>query len=242
MSMVLELDVRPALPTISAPTLVIHRAGNGNVPPEHGRYLAEHIPSARYVELPGRDHHYFFGDADGLLDEVQEFLTGVRPPEEPDRVLATILFIDVVSSTARTAQLGDRRWHDVLDQLDALLHRQVKRFRGTFVKGTGDGALATFDGPARAIQCGCSIAESVRGLDLEVRCGLHTGELELRDGDVAGFAVNLAARVVDQAKPGEVVISRTVADLVTGSGLGFEDRGRHSLKGVPGEWQLYGVE
>jgi len=241
MSMVQELDVRPVLPTISAPTLVIHRGGNAYVPVEHGRFLAEHIPSARYVELPGRDHHYFFGDADGLLDEVQEFLTGVRPPEEPDRVLATILFTDVVSSTGRAAQVGDRRWHDVLDDLDALLHRQVERFRGTVVKGTGDGALATFDGPARAIQCACSIAESVRGLDLEVRCGLHTGELELLRDDVGGFAVNLAARVADQAKAGEVLVSRTVVDLVAGSGLGFENRGMYSLKGVPEEWQLFAV-
>jgi class 3 adenylate cyclase len=242
MSMVLELDVRPVLPTISAPTLVIHRGGNEYVPPEHGRYLAKHIPSARYVELPGRDHHYFFGDADGLLDEVQEFLTGVRLPEEPDRVLATVLFTDVVSSTGRAAAVGDRRWHDVLDGLEALLHRQVERFRGTVIKGTGDGALAIFDGPARAIQCACSIAESVRGLDLEVRCGLHTGELELLHGDVGGFAVNLAARVVDQAKPGEVLVSRTVVDLVAGSGLAFEDRGVRALKGVPGEWRLYAVE
>ncbi len=241
MSMVLELDVRPVLPTISAPTLVIHRAGNAYVPVEHGRYLAEHIPSAEYVELPGSDHHYFFGDADGLLDEVQEFLTGVRPPAEPDRVLATVLFTDVVSSTGRTAQIGDRRWHDVLNDLDALLHRQVERFRGTLVKGTGDGALATFDGPARAIECACSIAKSVRGLDLEVRCGLHTGELELLHDDVGGYAVNLAARVTDQAKPGEVLVSRTVVDLVAGSGLGFEDRGTYSLKGVPEEWQLYAV-
>ena len=241
MSMVRDLDVRPVLPTISAPTLVIHRGGNAYVPVEHGRFLAEHIPSARYVELPGRDHHYFFGDADGLLDEVQEFLTGVRPPEEPDRVLATVLFTDVVSSTGRAAQVGDRRWHDVLDDLDALLHRQVERFRGTVVKGTGDGALATFDGPARAIQCACSIAESVRGLDLEVRCGLHTGELELLRDDVGGYAVNLAARVVGQAKAGEVLVSRTVVDLVAGSGLGFENRGMYSLKGVPEEWQLFAV-
>jgi class 3 adenylate cyclase len=241
MSMVLELDVRPVLSTISVPTLVIHRAGNEYVGAEHGRYLAEHIPSARYVELPGRDHHYFFGDADGLLDEVQEFLTGVRPSGEPDRVLATVLFADVVGSTGRAAEVGDRRWHDVLDDLDDLFHRQVERFRGRLVKGTGDGALATFDGPARAIQCACSITESVRGLDLEVRCGLHTGELELLRSDVGGFAVNLAARVVDKAKPGEVLVSRTVVDLVTGSGLRFEDRGTHSLKGVPDPWRLYAV-
>jgi class 3 adenylate cyclase len=241
MSMVLELDVRPVLSTISVPTLVIHRAGNEYVGAEHGRYLAELIPSAQYVELPGRDHHYFFGDADGLLDEVQEFLAGVRPSGEPDRVLATVLFADVVGSTGRAVEVGDRRWHDVLDDLDDLLHRQVERFRGKLVKGTGDGALATFDGPARAIQCACSITESVRGLDLEVRCGLHTGELELLRRDVGGFAVNLAARVVDEAKPGEVLVSRTVVDLVTGSGLRFEDRGTHSLKGVPDQWRLYAV-
>jgi class 3 adenylate cyclase len=241
MSMVLELDVGSVLSTISVPTLVIHRAGNEYVGAEHGRYLAEQIPSARYVELPGRDHHYFFGDADGLLDEVQEFLTGVRPSGEPDRVLATVLFADVVGSTGRAVEVGDRRWHDVLDDLDDLLHRQVERFRGKLVKGTGDGALATFDGPARAIQCACSITESVRGLDLEVRCGLHTGELELLRRDVGGFAVNLAARVVDEAKPGEVLVSRTVVDLVTGSGLRFEDRGTHSLKGVPDQWRLYAV-
>jgi class 3 adenylate cyclase len=241
MSMVLELDVRSALSTISAPTLVIHRAGNDYVPPEHGRFLAEHIPSARYVELAGRDHHYFFGDTGELLDEVQEFLTGIRPSAKPDRVLATVLFIDVVSSTGRAVQVGDRRWHDVLDDLDALLHRQVERFRGTMVKGTGDGALAMFDGPARAIQCARSITEAVRGLDLEVRCGLHTGELELLHGDIGGFAVILAARILDQAKPGEVLVSRTIVDLVAGSGLAFEDRGTHSLKGVPKEWQLYSV-
>jgi class 3 adenylate cyclase len=241
MSMVLELDVRPVLSTISAPTLVIHRAGNDYVGAEHGRYLAEHIPTARYVELPGRDHHYFFGDADGLLDEVQEFLTGVRAPAEPDRVLATILFTDVVSSTGRTAELGDRRWREVRGGLDATLQRQVERFRGTLIAGTGDGALSTFDGPARAIHCARSISEAVRGLDLEVRSGLHTGELELLAGDVGGFAVNLAARVVEQAEAGEVLVSRTVVDLVAGSGLDFENRGMHSLKGVPEKWQLYAL-
>src|SRR5262249_51580732 len=210
MSMVLELDVRPVLSTISVPTLVIHRAGNEYVGAVHGRYLAERIPSARYVELPGRDHHYFFGDADGLLDEVQEFLTGVRPPMEPDRVLATVMFTDVVSSTEHAAQIGDRRWHDGLDDLEALRPRHAGRLRATAVKDTGDGALATLDGPARAIHCARSITESVRALDLEVRCGLHTGELELLHGDVGGFAVNLGARIVDQARPGEVLVSRTV--------------------------------
>ena len=241
MSMVLDLDVRPVLSTISVPTLVIHRAGNDYVGVEHGRYLAEQIPTARYVELPGRDHHFFFGDADVLLDEVQEFLTGVRAPAEPDRVLATVLFTDVVSSTRRTAELGDRRWREVLGGLDATLHREVERFRGTVVAGRGDGALATFDGPARAIHCARSISEAVRGLDLEVRSGLHTGELELLDGDVGGFAVNLAARVMEQAEPGGVLVSRTVVDLVAGSGLDFEDRGMYSLKGVPDNWQLYAV-
>jgi len=242
MNMVLELDVRPVLPTILAPTLVIHRCEDHVVPAEHGRYLAAHIPSARYVEVPGEDHHYFFGDAGALNDEVQEFLTGVRPPEDADRVLATLLFVDVVSSTERAVQVGDRRWRSVMDDLDALLHRQVERFRGTVVKGTGDGALAMFDGPARAIHCARSVAESVRALDLEVRCGLHTGELQLLHSDVGGFAVNLTARVLDEAKPGEVLVSRTVVDLVRGSGLNFKNRGVHALKGVPEKWQLYAVE
>jgi len=241
MSMVLELDVRSALPMISAPTLVVHREEDAYVPPEHGRYLAEQIANARYVGLPGADHHYFFGDSDVLIDEVQEFLTGVRSSEDPDRVLATVLFTDVVSSTERAAEVGDRRWHEILDDLDALMRDQVERFRGTLIKGTGDGALATFDGPARAIQCACSMAQSVRGLDLEVRCGLHTGELELLRSDVGGFAVNLAARVVEQASSGEVLVSRTVVDLVAGSGIAFENRGTHRLKGVPEEWQLYAV-
>ena len=241
MSMVLELDVRPVLSTIQSPTLVIHRAGNEYVGAEHGRYLAEHTPMARYVELPGSDHHYFFGDADVLLDEVQEFLTGVRAPAEPDRVLATVLFTDVVSSTGRTAEMGDRRWREVRGDLETTLHRQVERFRGTVIAGTGDGALSTFDGPARAIHCARSISEAVRGLDLEVRSGLHTGELELLDGDVGGFAVNLAARVMEHAETGEVLVSRTVVDLVAGSGLDFENRGMHSLKGVPEKWQLYAL-
>src|SRR5262249_23495854 len=167
MSMVMELDFPPILPTISAPTLVIHRGENAYVPADHGRFLAEHIPTARYIELPGGDHHYFFGDADGLLDEVQEFLTGVRPPMEPDRVLATVMFTDVVSSTEHAAQIGDRRQPDVRDDLQARLHRQVERFRGTVVKDTGDGALATFDGPARAIHCPRSIPESARALHPE---------------------------------------------------------------------------
>jgi class 3 adenylate cyclase/alpha-beta hydrolase superfamily lysophospholipase len=241
MTMVLELDVSPVLPTIVAPTLVINRCEDRVVPAEHGRYLAEHIPSAQYVEVPGEDHHYFFGDADALNDEVQEFLTGVRPPEEPDRVLATLLFVDVVDSTQRAVQAGDRRWHSVLDDLHALLRRQAERFRGRVLKGTGDGALVMFDGPARAIQSASATAESVRGLDLEVRCGLHTGEVELLHTDVGGYAVNLAARVVDEAKPGEVLVSRTVVDLVKGSGLRFEDRGTRSLKGVPEEWQLFAL-
>jgi pimeloyl-ACP methyl ester carboxylesterase len=242
MAMVLELDVRPVLQTISAPALVIHRRDDVYVPAAHGRFLADHIPSATYIELPGGDHHYFFGDADGLLDEVQEFLTGIRPPKEPHRVLATVCLTNKVSSTGRPAKVRARRWHDALDDVETLVHRQVERFRGTVVKGTGDSALAVFDGPARAIQCARAITESVRGLDLEVRCSLHTGELELLHDGIAGFAVNVAARIIDQATPGEVLVSRTMVDLVAGSGLEFEDKGTYSLEGVPEEWHLFAVK
>ena len=241
MPMVLGLDVRSVLSSISAPTLVIHRMDDEYVRREHGRYLADHISAARYVELLGADHHYFFGDADALLDEVQEFLTGVRVAQAPDRVLATVLFTDVVDSTRQAAEMGDQRWRYVQDDFEALLRRQVDRFRGTFIRGTGDGGLATFDGPGRAIHCACSITEAVRGLGIEVRSGLHTGELELRADDVGGIAVNLAARVMGEANASEVVVSRTVVDLVVGSSLAFQDRGKYALKGVPGEWQLFMV-
>jgi class 3 adenylate cyclase len=238
----LEKDLRAVLPSIRVPTLVLHRAGDRHFRVGHGRYLAEHIPGAKYVELPGDDHLFYVGDTDAMLGEIEEFLTGVRPVPEIDRVLATVLFTDIVTSTERSAQVGDRRWRDLLDQHDTLIRRELERHRGRLVKNTGDGILATFDGPARAIRCAQAIAASVKSLGIEVRAGLHTGEVELRGEDVTGIGVNIAARVMDAAGPGEVVASSTVKDLVAGSGLRFADRGTHDLRGVPGEWRLFAVE
>ena len=238
----LERDLRGVLPSIRVPTLVLHRTGNRYIRVGHGRYLAEHIPGAKYVELPGEDHLVMVGDTETMLGEIEEFLTGVRPLPESDRVLATVLFTDIVTSTERSAQLGDRRWKDLLDQHDTLIRPELERHRGRLVKNTGDGILATFDGPARAIRCAQAIATSVKSLGIEVRAGLHTGEVELRGEDVTGMGVNIAARVMDAAGPGEVVVSSTVKDLVAGSGLRFADRGIHDLRGVPGEWRLFAVE
>ena len=238
----LSWDVRSALPTISVPSLVLHRAGNRYLPAGHGRYMAEHIADATYVELPGEDHVFYIGDQDSILDEIQGFLTGVRGSPEIDRVLATVLFTDIVASTDRAAELGDRRWRETLDAHDRLVHAHVEHFRGKRIKTTGDGVLATFDGPARAIRCARAIADEVRRkLNIEIRAGLHTGEVELRDDDIGGIAVALAARVMAEAGPGECIASSTVKDLVVGSGIAFEDRGTHELKGVPGEWRLYAV-
>ena len=238
----LERDLRGVLPSIRVPTLVLHRTGNRYIRVGHGRYLAEHIPGAKYVELPGEDHLVMVGDTETMLGEIEEFLTGVRPLPESDRVLATVLFTDIVTSTERSAQLGDRRWKDLLDQHDTLIRPELERHRGRLVKNTGDGILATFDGPARAVRCAQAIAASVKSLGIEVRAGLHTGEVELRGEDVTGMGVNIAARVMDAAGPGEVVVSSTVKDLVAGSGLRFADRGIHDLRGVPGEWRLFAVE
>ena len=237
-----EIDVRPVLPTIRIPSLVLHCTGDRVVNVENGRYLARHIPNAKYVELPGADHFPYLGDADAILAEIEEFLTGVRPLPESDRVLATVLFTDIVTSTERSAQVGDRRWKDLLDQHDTLIRPELERHRGRLVKNTGDGILATFDGPARAIRCAQAIATSVKSLGIEVRAGLHTGEVELRGEDVTGMGVNIAARVMDAAGPGEVVVSSTVKDLVAGGGLRFADRGTRDLRGVPGEWRLFAVE
>ena len=242
MRMNAEIDVRHVLPTIRIPTLVLHRAGDTAVNVDQGRYIAEHIPGAKFVELPGVDHFPLAGDSDAIADEVEEFLTGVRPLPESDRVLTTVLFTDIVTSTERSAQVGDRRWKDLLDQHDTLIRRELERHRGRLVKNTGDGILATFDGPARAIRCAQAIATSVKSLGIEVRAGLHTGEVELRGEDVTGMGVNIAARVMDAAGPGEVVVSSTVKDLVAGSGLRFADRGIHDLRGVPGDWRLFTVE
>jgi class 3 adenylate cyclase len=240
-SMVRDLDVRDVLPAIRVPTLLVHRTGDDLVRIEHSRYMADRIPDAKLVELPGEDHLWWFGDQDAIVDEVQEFLTGVRPAPEADRVLATVMFTDIVGSTRRAAELGDRRWRELLEGHEAVVRRELARHRGTEVKTTGDGFLATFDGPARGIRCARSIAEGVRQLGIEIRAGLHTGECELRNGDVGGIAVHTGARVSARAEPGEVLVSSTVKDLVAGSGIEFEDRGSHELKGVPGEWRLYAV-
>ena len=237
-----DLDVRSILPSIRVPTLVLHRADNAFIRAGHGRYLGGAIPGAKYVELPGRDSVYFAGDFDVVLDEIEEFITGAKAEPEADRVLATVLFTDVVDSTKRAADLGDRKWKDVLDRHDEVVRRQLARFRGREVVTTGDGFLATFDGPARAINCAREIGSEVNHLGIDVRAGLHTGEIQLRGDDVSGIAVHLAARVMGTAGAGEVVVSSTVKDLVVGSGIEFDDRGAHELKGVPGEWRLYAVK
>jgi pimeloyl-ACP methyl ester carboxylesterase len=237
-----ELDVRHVLPTVRVPTLVLGRQGDRCTRIEGMRYIAERIAGARWVELPGVDHLPWVGDVDALLEEIEEFLTGARAAPEPDRVLATILFTDIVGSTSRAAGMGDARWRDLLASHDALARREIARFGGREVKTVGDGFLAIFDGPARAIRCACAIRDGVRRLGIEIRAGLHSGECELMPNDVGGIAVHIGARVVASAAPGEVLVSRTVKDLVAGSRLRFADRGTHELVGVPGEWSLFAVE
>jgi class 3 adenylate cyclase len=210
---------------------------------EGGRYLAQNIPGARYIEFPGKDHLPFVGDnADEISDAIEEFLTGSRPPVAVDRVLATVLFTDSVGSTEKATALGDHRWRDLLDIHHATIRRNLGRFRGKEVKSTGDGILATFDGPARGVRCACAIAEEIRPLGIDIRAGLHTGECEMIGDDVRGIAVHIGARVAALAGAGEVLVSSTVKDLVAGSGLRFADRGNQALKGIPGEWRIYVVE
>jgi class 3 adenylate cyclase len=237
-----EIDVRPALPAIDVPTLVLHRADDRLVRSEHGRYLGDQILGARYVELPGEDHLWGAGDEDALLDEVEEFLVGSRRGSEPERALATVLFTDIVGSTERAAALGDRGWRQLLERHDAAVRRQLGLHRGREVKTMGDGFLATFDGPARAIRCARALQQEVERLGLEVRAGIHTGEVELIGDDVGGMAVNIGARIGALAGPGEVLVSSTVRELVVGSGLEFADRGMQTLKGAPGEWRLFAVD
>lgn len=237
--MLLDTDVRSVLPTIRVPTLVVHRTGDRVTPVGGGRYIAGQIPGAKYVELAGVDHFPWVGDSDAVLDEVEELLTGVRHGPEPDRVLATVMFIDIVSSTERAATLGDRRWRNVLDCYYDETRKYLRIFRGREVDTAGDGLFATFDGPARGIRCACAIRDAVADLGIAIRAGLHTGECEVVGDKVLGIAVHLGARVAGCAEANEVLVSRTVKDLVAGSGLGFVDRGAHALKGIPGEWRLF---
>jgi class 3 adenylate cyclase len=237
-----DLDVRQVLPAIRCPTLVLHHAESTTFSIEHGQYIAEHIPDAKLVTLPGRNMYPIFDDWRDSLEEVREFITGTRGEKaEEDRMLATVLFTDIVESTSRAARMGDSGWRALLDAHDAVVRSQLARFRGHEVKTVGDGFLATFDGPQRAIKCALAIRESMRPLGIEVRAGLHTGECEKRGEDVGGIAVHIGARVASEAGASEVLVSSTVKDLVVGSGLAFEDRGSHELKGVPGEWRLFAV-
>jgi class 3 adenylate cyclase len=236
-----EMDVRGALPTIGIPTLVLHRSDDRVVRVRQGQYLAEQIPGARFVEAPGADHLAWVGDQDALVDEIEEFLVGSRRAHEPERALTTVLFTDIVSSTVTAARLGDRRWRALLERHDAIVRRALAIHRGREVKSMGDGFLATFDGPARAIRCATAIRDELGAAGIEVRVGIHTGEVELIDADVGGMAVNIGARIGALAEPGEVLVSSTVRELVVGSGLDFADRGTHALRGAPGEWHLFAI-
>jgi class 3 adenylate cyclase len=236
-----EIDVTDVLSSLRVATLVGHRADDTAVPAQAGRVLADRIPGARYVELAGNDHLPWLGDTDALLDEAEEFLTGGRHAPEPNRALQTVMFTDIAASTERAAALGDRRWRELLEHHHSVVREQLSSYGGREVKTMGDGFLATFDGPARAIRCACAIAERSSAGGLEVRAGVHTGECDLIGDDVGGMAVHIGARVGALASPGEVLVSSTVRDLVVGSGIEFEDRGIHQLKGVPGEWRLLAV-
>jgi class 3 adenylate cyclase/pimeloyl-ACP methyl ester carboxylesterase len=238
MRMLFELDVRDVLPTIRVPTLVVHRQDNPIVTIEQGRYVADQIEGASFVAVPGADYGLAVGDIDVVIDEVEEFLTGSRPAHATDRVLATVLFTDIVDSTRRAVELGDARWRDVLERHDELARTEVARFGGAISDFTGDGLVASFEGPARAVRCALALRDRLRTLGLDIRAGVHTGEVERRSEGMAGIGVHIAARVLALAGAGEVLVSRTVRDLVTGSGLTFVDRGTHALKGVPEEWEI----
>jgi class 3 adenylate cyclase len=235
----LEVDVRPALPLVQAPTLVLHRPGARLIPVAHARYLAERIPRATLVELPGADPTLVWETPQLVLDHLEAFLTGVRRSAAPTRILATVLFTDIVGSTERAGRLGDRRWAELLNVHDELARRVVEEFDGRLVKTTGDGILATFDGPGRAIRCAAALADELRGIGVQIRAGLHAGEVELRDRDVGGIAVHIAARVMAAAQPGDILTSGTVRDLVVGSDIALHDRGTRPLKGVEGSWRLF---
>ena len=241
MKMWTETDVREVLPSIRVPTLVVHRVGDMQFRVGHGRYLADHIPEAKFEELPGSDHFWAGEDLDLICGVIEEFVSGKPAAVPSDRVLATVLITDIVDSTAAAAAMGDRTWRATLDRHDEAVRRQLARYRGVAVKHTGDGVAATFDGPARAVTCACAIRDALRGMGLEIRAGLHTGEIERRGEDISGLGVHIAARVAQMAAPGEVLTSSTVKDLVVGSGIAFADRGTHRLKGVPDKWRLMSV-
>jgi pimeloyl-ACP methyl ester carboxylesterase len=236
-----EIDVRQVLPAIHVPTLVMHRTGDRSVHVEEGRWMAGQIPGARFVELTGEDHMPWVGDQDAILDEIQEFLTGIRPEREPDRVLATVLVTDIVGSTRHATRLGDRAWSELLTRHHEIVRGELRAFRGREVDTAGDGFLATFDGPARAVGCACRIRDALRALGLEIRAGLHTGEIELAGGKPHGIAVHTGARIASVAQANEILVSSTVKDLVSGSGIRFADRGMHALKDIPRQWQLFAV-
>jgi class 3 adenylate cyclase/pimeloyl-ACP methyl ester carboxylesterase len=238
---VLQVDVRSVLQSIQAPTLILHRAENRHYRVSMGRYLAEHIPGAKYMEFPGADWYPPFVNAQPVLDEIEEFLTGARPVPAQDRILATVLFTDIVGSTDLAARLGDQRWLDLRAAHDGLVRTHLDRYRGREVATTGDGFLATFDGPARAVRCASGIASSVESLGIRIRAGLHSGEVEIQDGQIAGIAVHIAARVMALAGEGHVLVSGTLKDLVVGSTIRFSDRGTHALRGIPGERRLFEV-
>jgi class 3 adenylate cyclase len=237
--MFLDIDVRDVVPSVHVPTLVLHRERDRLVNVRNGRWLAEHLPNARLVELPGDDHILWYEHPELTLGEIQEFLTGVRFEPEPERMLATVVFTDIVDSTKTAAELGDQRWREQLERHQKTVGKALERFGGRQVKNTGDGFLATFDGPARAIRCAREILDSSEQEGLRVRAGVHTGEIEVMDDDIGGMGVHIAARVSALAGPSEVLVSRTVKDLVAGSGLEFAERGAHELKGVPDTWELY---
>jgi pimeloyl-ACP methyl ester carboxylesterase len=236
-----EIDIRHILPAIRVPTLLLHSMRDATIPIGASRYMAERIPGARLVELPSADHLPWLSDAEAVLGEIEEFVTGARRGVELDRVLATVLFTDIVGATEKATVLGDRRWRDLLDGHNLVVRRELARFRGREIKTAGDGFFAAFDGPARGVRCACAVSQEMQSLGLEVRAGLHTGECEIMGDDMGGIAVHIGARIAALAAPGEVLVSSTVKDLVAGSGLSFRDHGVALLKGVPGEWRLFSV-
>jgi len=234
-----EMDVRPVLPSIQVPTLVLHRRDDRTIRVGNGRYIASHIPGARYVELEGVDHLWWINEEGTISSEIEEFLTGVRPVANLDRTLATVLFTDIVNSTARALELGDYHWRALLERHNQLVRQEIRVYRGREVRHTGDGFFITFQGPSQAIRCAQAVKDAIKELDIEIRAGIHTGEVELIEGEIGGVAIHLAARIVDMAGPDEILASGTVKDLVVGSGIEFLDRGQHQLKGIPGQWHLY---